>query len=345
MRLGTPTVALWGTGGSARAQAAACLVCGWKVSVVAAGSASTAAPLARELAAESISVEGLLARRRADLAILPSDIGDVSPAGPGDIGAMLERGYHLVLAPPLARTLADADKIVALADGAAANGQRVLYGDAVCASPVVDALFARLAAIGSRTTHISSRSIRPTGSATTRAELATPLLDHGVHSIAATLLAARLCDLGRPTGVTGERAATGDAVTEARLHFGSGDSFAVHASYESTPAPSWGLQVATPDEVLRVDLFPTPTLERNGDLQPVASGPDRADDPPYAFGFAPQLERFWSDVTAGRSPVLPAGFGRDVLEIVCAAHASVEFGAAVDLPYTGPRDRTPQELG
>jgi predicted dehydrogenase len=343
--LGTPTVALWGTDRSARAQAAACLVCGWKISVVAAGSASTAASLARELAAESISVEDLLARRRADLVILPSDTGDVTPAGAGEIGAMLERGYHLVIAPPLARTLADADTIVALADGAAANGQRVLYGDAVIASPVVDALFARLAVIGARTTHMSSRSIRPAGSATTGVESPTPLLDHGVHSIAAILLAARLCNLGRPTGVTGERPATGDAVTDARLHFDSGDSFAVHASYASTPAPSWSLEVATPDEVLRVDLFPTPTLERNGDLQPVASGPDRADDPPYAFGFAPQLERFWSDVTTGRSPVLPTGFGREVLEIVCAAHASAGRGAAVDLPFTGPRDRTPLELG
>lgn len=340
----TPTVALWGTDGSVRAHAAACLVCDWKIAVVAAGSPSAAATLARELGAEPISVGDLVTRRRADLAILPSDTGDPAPADAGDIGAMLDLGYHLVRTPPLAQTLADADTIVALAEAAAARGQRMLYGDVVCASPVVDALFGRLAVMGAETTHISSRSVRTVDSAATPAELRTPLLQHGVHGIAATLLAARLSDLGRPTSVTGERGGTGGSVTDARLHFRSGDSIAVHASYTATPAPSWGLQVASPDEVLRVDLFPTPTLERNGDPQPEVSEPGLADGPPRAFGFVPQLERFWADVTAGRSPTLPSGFGRDVLEIVCAAHASARRRVAVDLPFAGPRNRTPVEL-
>ena len=40
-----------------------------------------------------------------------------------------------------------------------------------------------------------------------------------------------------------------------------------------------------------------------------------------------------------------AAFGRDVLELICAAYASAGRGGAwVALPFDGPRDRTPLEL-
>jgi predicted dehydrogenase len=304
---------------------------------------AAADPVVRELGAELIDSHDLGRAHRADLVLLtdrPGADGDRATPGPAQIAAVLDSGHHLVIAPPLAGTLADADAIVTLAREAAERKRAVLYGDAVCAAPAVEELFSRLPAMGSDTTHISSKVVQPPPE--TAGLPKSPLLHHGVHGIAAALLAARLTGRGRPTAVGGERRGPGEAVTDVWIHFAVGDPVRAHASFGPPSGPAWDLQVASPDEVLRVDLFPSPTLERNGTPLPLPAS--AVNDAATAFGFVPQLERFWADVSSSRAPVLPAEFGREVLEVVCAAHASA--GAdPVALPFSGPRDLVPDDLG
>jgi len=63
------------------------------------------------------------------------------------------------------------------------------------------------------------------------------------------------------------------------------------------------------------------------------------------FGYLGQLRALVDDVGAGRRPSMSAAFGRDVLQVVCAAYASAgRSGEEVALPFTGRRDLTPLEL-
>jgi hypothetical protein len=58
-----------------------------------------------------------------------------------------------------------------------------------------------------------------------------------------------------------------------------------------------------------------------------------------------QLEELLDDFAQGREPLMGAAFGRDVLELVCAAYTSAgRDGEPIALPFDGPRDRTPLEL-
>ena len=111
-------------------------------------------------------------------------------------------------------------------------------------------------------------------------------------------------------------------------------------------APDGDLQASSASAVLLVDLYPTPTLEHNGEPvglgPPVrAGGPDLVED----YGYAPQLKRFWTNLRTGRPVPATSRFGRQVLDVIAAAHWSAGRSAAeVSLPFPGPRDRSPSEL-
>jgi hypothetical protein len=62
------------------------------------------------------------------------------------------------------------------------------------------------------------------------------------------------------------------------------------------------------------------------------------------FGYLGQLRALSADLAAGTTPTMSAAFGRDVLQVVCAAYESAGRGEAVALPFTGRRDLTPLEL-
>ena len=63
------------------------------------------------------------------------------------------------------------------------------------------------------------------------------------------------------------------------------------------------------------------------------------------FGYLAQLEGFAADFAAGREPEMSAAFGRDVLEVICAASVSAHHHGRIEhLPFTGPRHLTPQQL-
>ncbi|MGZ4758896.1 MAG: Gfo/Idh/MocA family protein [Acidimicrobiales bacterium] len=97
---------------------------------------------------------------------------------------------------------------------------------------------------------------------------------------------------------------------------------------------------------VRAELVPHLLLERDGEPVALPPLPAGADIPQiHQFGYVAQLEDLLRDFAHGREPVMSAAFGREVLELVCAAYASAgRGGQEVPLPFDGPRDRTPLEL-
>ena len=91
-------------------------------------------------------------------------------------------------------------------------------------------------------------------------------------------------------------------------------------------------------------LYPRPSLEHNGEAVGSSSrplGPSLVDD----YGYAPQLKRFWTNIRTGRPVPATSQLGRQVLDVISAAHWSAGRNAIeVPLPFAGPRDRTPREL-
>ncbi len=129
------------------------------------------------------------------------------------------------------------------------------------------------------------------------------------------------------------------------LTFASGLVATVEASWASDQ-PVWDLQAASDTGVVRAELTPNLSLERDGEPVALPPLPEGADIPQiHQFGYVAQLDDLVRDLAAGREPVMGAEFGRQVLELVCAAYASAgQGGDEVPLPFLGPRDRTPLEL-
>jgi predicted dehydrogenase len=130
-----------------------------------------------------------------------------------------------------------------------------------------------------------------------------------------------------------------------RITFDTGLTATVVSSWRGTgTVPQWDAQAASATGVVRAELFPTLSLERNGDgvaLRPARTEPAQVE----SFGYLGQLATFAEDLRLQRTPFMDASFGRHVLDVVCAAYASAgNDGQPVALPFTGPRDRTPLQL-
>jgi hypothetical protein len=112
--------------------------------------------------------------------------------------------------------------------------------------------------------------------------------------------------------------------------------------------------------VVRCELLPTVTLEHDGEPIGVPSAPAEVDQFVHDLGFVAQFDdirRRASAAGSGRGedghgrigPPIDAEFGRRVLEVICAAYRSAGRSAdgsisIEELPFTGPRDRTPIQL-
>jgi predicted dehydrogenase len=247
----------------------------------------------------------------------------------------------VVVEKPLCTTLADADRLVA------AGGHRLLYAENLAASPVVRR-FVDLAGTIGPLTHLEARTVQslPTwGAFTTEAWGGGALFDLGVHPLAVVLLAARPA---RPVAVRcmleGSVGHPTDEHAELTIEFDSGLTARVVSSWRGGAVPQWDAQAASATGVVRAELFPLLAIEHNGEEIPLARArtqPPQLED----FGYAGQLAGFAADLQAGRRPLMDAGFGRAVLDVVCAAYRSAGRGGAPEpLPFTGPRDRTPLQL-
>lgn len=340
-----PEVVLWGAGMIAGVHAAACQALDWRVSAVASRSQQRSAELAGTIRARAVTFDELLAQRLGDIAIVATP-----PAAHVDAAtALLGAGYHVVVEAPLACTLADADR---LADAEEQVGRPVLYSEHLVASPAVDALLNRIDGIGALT-HLSARSTQPPPTWRPSDGLDASwgggaLFDIGVHPVGMALRTAAEAGAGGPVSLS---AVINDADTRhehgtIKLRFDSGLLATVTARWDPDATAQGDLQASSARAVLRADLYPSPSLEHNGDPVPLGA-PGRIGGPSivHDYGYAAQLQRFWTNIRTGRPVPTTSSFGRQVLDVLCAAHWSAGRNAIdVPLPFTGPRDRTPAEL-
>jgi predicted dehydrogenase len=264
-------------------------------------------------------------------------------------------GAKVIVEKPLATTLAEAD---ALVDASAAAGHALGYAENLAFAPIVVAATGLAADLGTLQ-HVEVRALqsRPDWGGFLEADWGGGVLfDLGVHPLAVALLVVRAAEAdpsgtggGRVVSVRAELTGADDiAVDEhalTRVTFASGLEATIEASWASDQ-PVWDLQAASATGVVRAELIPELLLEHDGDPVPLPPLPTGADVPQvHQFGYVAQLEELLDDFARGREPLMGAAFGREVLELVCAAYASAgQAGAPVPLPFAGPRDRTPLEL-
>ena len=337
-----PDVVLWGAGMVAGVHAAACQSLGWPVRAVASRDPERSTALARTVGAQPLPYDALLANRLGDLAIVATP-----PASHVDDAlGLLDAGYQVVVEAPLACTLADADRLI---DAEARTGRAVLYSEHLVASPVIDTMLADVGSLGTLT-HLSARALQapPTwrqGDGSSWGGGA--LFDLGVHPVGLAVRTAAEAGAGPPVSLT---AVITDAGTDrehgtVKLRFASGLLATIVVGWQPASSPSWDLQASSASGVLRSELYPRPSLERNGDPVPVGAPnggrPSLVDD----YGYAAQLKRFWTNIRTGRPVPATSQLGRQVLDVIAAAHWSAGRNATeVALPFPGPRDQTPRDL-
>jgi myo-inositol 2-dehydrogenase/D-chiro-inositol 1-dehydrogenase len=340
-----PDVVIWGAGMVGGVHAEACRSLDWRVAAVASRTDERAAALAHTVGAAPTSFDDLLARRVGDIAIVATP-----PAAHVEAAlALLDAGYHVVVEAPIACTLADVDRLIEIEDRI---GRPVLYSEHLVASPTVDGLLIRVGDIGALT-HLSARATQapPTWRPSDGVDAnwgGGALFDLGVHPVGLVLRTAAEAGSGRPVSLSAVIVDAGTRHEQGtiKLRFESGLVATVSARWQPDTTPDWDLQASSASAVLRAELYPSPTLEHNGD--PVAIGPPlRSGGPSLVddYGYAPQLKRFWTNIRTGRPVPATSRLGRQVLDVICAAHWSAGRNAIdVPLPFPGPRDLTPAQL-
>jgi predicted dehydrogenase len=337
---GRPTVALCGAGAIAGAHGVVARLLGLEVVAVASRSAASAERRAAEFGGRAVAYEDLPAG--ADITVVSTP----PPNHATDAARVLLAGGAVVLETPIATTLADADVLV---KATAATG-RLLYAENLAYAPVVQAMLARVSRLGTLTSlEVRALAPRPTwGGYTEPWWGGGALFDLGAHPLAlALLLAAPAAVVSVHARVEQPEDLQTDDHAEVTLHFDSGLQARVAASWRGGPVPVWDAQAASATGVLRAELLPDPLLEHNGDPVPLPPVRAAVRELPQLeqYGYLGQLEAFVADMAAGRSPRAGAALGRAVLEVTCAAYASAgQGGAAVAIPFPGPRDHTPWEL-
>ena len=330
-------VGLCGAGHVATAHAMAAASLGMPVVAVASRTPARAQALSKQTRARAV-----------DYAQLPAGADIIVVCTPAHLRAadtlrLLDAGCAVVVEKPLCVTLSEADAIVA---AAAVHNQRVLYAENLAYSPVVAALLNRVGHIGPLT-HLEARTINPlpTWRDVSLDELGGGvLLDLGVHPLALMMLAAGAAGAGPVVGVSARLeegdTSRNDVYAEVDLTFRSGLVGRVVASWKGEQ-PQGDLQMSSAAGVLRVDFWPEPTLEHNGEPVPLP----RAASPLEQFGYVEQLRSFQQDLRRGATPFMDVAFGRLILEVVCAAYASAGAnGTMQSVPFTGDRTKTPSQL-
>ena len=257
--------------------------------------------------------------------------------------SLVRAGVPVVVEKPLCTTLAEADELVAA-------GGLVGYAENLAFAPVVITALGLLPSLGA-VHHLEVRALqsRPTwGGFLSRTWGGGVLFDLGVHPVAVALL---LAGGARPVAVSASLAGADDIEVDEHaavvVRFEGGLTASIVASWrvpEGGPQV-WDFQAASPTGVVRGELLPAPSLERNGDPVPLPAL--RFKTPPQLeqYGYVDQLRSFLSLFAAGRVPGIGVAFGRSVLDVVCGAYASAGAGGSeVASPFQGPRDRPPIDL-
>lgn len=335
------TVALQGAGMIAMAHAASARALGYRLVAVASRTPERAASVAETFGAAAVTYDDLPAG--ADVVVVATP----PQCHAADALRLLDAGAAVLLEKPLCRTLAEAD---ALVTAAARHPGRLLYAENLAYAPVVQRMVGLAPRVGTAT-HLEVRSLQGLpdwGAFTTDEWGGGALFDLGVHPLAVAMLLANVVGEGRAVGVSAElRGGPGhgsDEHGDVTLHFRSGFTAHVVASWQAGPEPHWDAQLAGDQGVVRAELLPHLSLELNGDAVAL---PAATSQPPILdqFGYTAQLRALVEDTAAGREPLMGAAFGREVLQVVMAAYTSAGLGGeVVPLPFEGPRDRTPLQL-
>ncbi len=249
----------------------------------------------------------------------------------------IERGMAVLVEKPLCSTLADADAVIAAVEAA---GVAAGYAENLLFSPVVDVALAERPE--GRLDHLS---IRTRQAEPDWGHFLDPLTDGGVlfdlgpHAIAMLLAFAGSDPVGVSAELSSQRADGADDEASLRVRFADGLVAEAEISWRGD-SPDWGLQAATPDHVLRLELLPLMGVEIDGEIMtPPATTP--LED----FGYVPQLSGLVGARSGRGGRLCPLGFGRLVLEVICAGYESAgRDGSEVPLPYAGPRDVVPLTL-
>lgn len=260
---------------------------------------------------------------------------------------LLDTGCGVLLEKPLCRTLDEADQLVA---AASRHAGRLLYGENLAYSPIVQRMVALVPRVGTLT-HIEVRTLQglPTwGEFTTEEWGGGALFDLGVHPLAIALLAANAAGEGRPVAVSAQLRGADDHPSDEHadvsLRYRSGLVAHVVSSWQAGPEPVWDAQVAGELGVVRAELLPVQSLELNGNEVALPAATSRVPELEQ-LGYAGQLRALVADLAAGSTPTMSAAFGREVLQVVLAAYWSAgKHGEEVALPFAGPRDLTPLQL-
>ena len=336
------TLALIGTGWAGRVHAlAAAAAAGTTITSVSATTVGSAETLAADLQVRAIGVDKLPARAGGVVIATP-------PSTHAELATrFLHAGTPVLIEKPLAATLSDADDIV---DTAEQTGVAACYAENLLFSPALDIAVDRRRALGTLR-HLEVRCEQPTPDWGYHRDALTDggvLFDVGAHAVAvAMVLAGDDPVIGVRAKLASERADGADDAAHVEIRFASELIGVIDLSWGTADAATeWSAQVADDSGVVRVEFQPETAVEIDGrpvDLPRIADG--LADQRVHELGFLAQMEGFGA-VLAGRGGrVCPAGFGRFVLEIICAAYASAAGdGAAVELPFTGRRDLTPLQL-
>lgn len=325
-------LALAGAGAASVVHALAASAIGAPVVAVSSRAGASARERAGQVGARAVDHDALPAGADAVIVCTPPDRHVV------DTIAVLDAGGTALVETPLATTLDGADELVA-------RGGRVLYGEHLAHSPVVGAVLDMTPGFGA-IGYVDVRLLSPRpdwGSYLDPAGGGGSLFHLGAHGIALALLVMRD---DRPVGVRASVEASGglsvDDRAEVLMRFASGTMVRVEVDWRS-PSSLWDVQVSSDTDVVRADLLPTAGLEHNGD--PMALPPLVYDVDPHVerLGHVAQLREL-ARVVDGDAPSVDVHFGREVLEIVCAAYRAAETGAEEALPWSGPRDVTPITL-
>jgi predicted dehydrogenase len=329
-------VALAGAGYVAVVHALAAQAAGMRVRSVASAGGSSARHLAGSLDARRCRPEELPDGAAVLVVATPPDAHvDLALQG-------LRAGAHVLVEKPLAPTLADADRLVAAAEQAAATGRRVHCAENLLHAPLWQAAMARRPALGTLT-HLSLRTVQPPpdwGHFQRPLTAGGVLFDLGPHPIAVALgLAAE-----DPVAVTAELSSTrsdeADDHADVRLRFASGLVATLVVSWRGEEVV-WDAQAASATGVLRLELLPELVLEANGEPVEVATRYEAADPRIEQLGYVDQLLALVGDDPAAGQSVQAA---RGVLEVLCAAYESARLGVEVALPFGGDRAVTPLQL-
>jgi predicted dehydrogenase len=265
--------------------------------------------------------------------------------------AALAAGATVLVEKPLARTLAEADAIVAAA--ATASGG-VVYAENQAFAPVVQEALRLIAGLGPlEYLDIRALSPRPSwGDFLNPAWGGGCLFDLGAHPVALALLAA---GDDAPRAVAARLQSSPDTEVDDHavvdLEFASGLRAHIEVSWREA-STTWDLQASSATGVVRCELLPTIGLEHNGEPIGLHSVPENVDSFVHDLGYVAQFKecrriasRTADQVADTHGAQMNAEFGRRVLEIICAAYTSASrSGDAENLPFTGSRARTPAEL-